>query len=113
MIRYINPRIAKFLCQLPSHGMHAETSQMVFRRTVFTRDFLGLSLFSSKQKVVLQDLSDKNVDIKKLRQDIQNLFISQSQLVDTDEKYVQYQVLSEDVKKMVRNGLSMVQIDIQ
>jgi hypothetical protein len=78
-----------------------ETSQVIFSRTIFTRDFLGLSIFSSKQQVALQELSSKNVDIKKLRQDIQNLFASQSQLVDPNEKSLECQVLSDDVKKMV------------
>jgi hypothetical protein len=40
------------------------------KRTLFTQDFLGVSVFLQKKEVALNELSAKNVDLSTLRKDV-------------------------------------------
>jgi len=96
MFSIVSPKVARLFS-------HVQITHFKSSRTVFTRDFLGLSLFSSKQQVFLQDLTAKNIEVKKLRLDLQSMLNSQTQIVDPKLDHAPITVLSDDVMKMVRH----------
>ena len=93
------------------------------KRTLFTQDFLGVSVFLQKKEVALNELSAKNVDLLTLRKDVCRSFgllqvdkKDDTKYVDTknvDKKVVvkseetpETILISDDVRKMIYTSKS-------
>ena len=75
-------------------------------RHLFTKDFLGVSIFQQKQQIALKELSERNVDISTLRDDIHRIFgITKVAGVDGNEVTTNVApanaFLSDDVRKLI------------
>ena len=85
----------------------ANPQQLSQIRNLFTKDFLGVSVFLQKQKIALKEFADKNTDIPSLREDVQRSFgVVDTQIVDENavvksEENLQKVMLSDDVRKMI------------
>ena len=82
-------------------------------RNLFTKDFLGVSIFLQKKEIALKELSEKNVDISTLRKDVCRSFGVVLNVEQNDEKGVVKSeetpgkvLISEDVRKMIYTSKS-------
>ena len=69
------------------------------KRTLFTQDFLGVSVFLQKKEVALNELSAKNIDLLTLRKDVCRSFGLLQVDKKDDAKDVDKKVDTKDVDK--------------
>ena len=99
--------VASQLSQKISVRAFFKPQQKLQTRNLFTKDFLGVSVFLQKQDIALKELADKNTDISSLRKDVQRSFGLADKLnvddnaVVKSEKNIDRVMLSDDVRKMI------------
>jgi len=108
MFRTISSHFARHI----SHRILSKPQGIGQTRSIFTKDFLGVSIFLQKKEITLRDLSDKRVDISSLRKDILRSF-GIVDANDGDEHGVvppqdssAKVLLSDDVRKMIYTAKS-------
>ena len=105
MLRTVTANICR---QLSIKGVISRPQHFSQTRNLFTKDFLGVSVFLQRKEIALRELSDKNVDISTLRKDILTTFGVGIDAVGIDENaVVQSQetpaniLLSDDVRRII------------
>ena len=95
-----------------SHRILSRPQVIGQTRSLFTKDFLGVSVFLQKKEITLNDLSEKRVDISSLRKDILRSFGIVDAINGDDHGVVPSQespakvLLSADVRKMIYTAKS-------